>query len=78
MRFKKTFRRIVLSKKKKKSELRKKERREEVGWLLTLHAQAVGAVLGLEHHALAVLAAVFRSRRTALSPPPVGALCPTC
>lgn len=45
--------------------------------VLTLHAHPIGAVLGLEHHALTVLPPVFGCRSAAFSPPPVGALCPT-
>lgn len=45
--------------------------------VLTLHAQPVGAVLGLQVGALAVSPAVLGRRRAALPPPPVGALHPT-
>lgn len=51
--------------------------KQRISRVLTLHAQPIGAVLGLEHHALTVLSPVFGCRSVAFSPPPVGALCPT-
>lgn len=41
---------------------------------LTLHAEPVRAVLGLQHQPLAVLPPVLRRRGRALPPAPVGAL----
>lgn len=45
--------------------------------VLTLHAQPVGAVLGLQVGALAVSPSVLGRRRAALPSPPMGALHPT-
>jgi hypothetical protein len=45
---------------------------------LTLHAQPIRAVLGLQDQAITVLASILGSWRRALSPAPVGALSPTC
>lgn len=53
----------------------REERR--ISRVLTLHAHPIGAVLGLQHHALTVLPPVFGCRSAAFSPPPMGALCPT-
>lgn len=50
---------------------------QRINRVLTLHAQPIGAVLRLEHHALTVLSPVFGCWVAAFSPPPVGALCPT-
>lgn len=41
---------------------------------LTLHAESVGAVVGLEHRPLAVLPSVLGRGVAALPPPPLGAL----
>lgn len=41
---------------------------------LTLHAEPVRAVFGLQHQPLAVLPPVLRRRGRALPPAPVGAL----
>jgi len=45
---------------------------------LTLHAEPVGAVLGVEHPTPAILATVARSWRRALAAAPVGALSAAC
>lgn len=44
---------------------------------LTLHTEAVGAVLRLQHQPLAVPPSVLGRRVVALPPPPLGALRPT-
>lgn len=41
---------------------------------LTLHAEPIGAVLGLQHQPLTVLSPVLRRWGCALPPAPVGAL----
>lgn len=41
---------------------------------LTLHAESVGAVVGLEHRPIAVLPSVLGRGVAALPPPPLGAL----
>lgn len=44
---------------------------------LTLHAESVGTVVGLEHRPVAVLTPVLGRRIAALPPPPLSALCAT-